>query len=418
MRLLLGVLMLLALPVLVLVHRQLYFRSIQGPLLVQVSAQLDKPEFAQVEMSMVYADVVLDGVVAELPLREQARVLVNGIRGVRCREEDNHIRVPARLTATLNDGSLALTGWVHDDAVLNDVVAWIDARRPGLEIDTAGVQESPYVVAEAPPQPGQEAPRYLRPVLSVIDVPAALKIVRTGDVLIASGSLPTKALKDAVVAAVLGTNPKTFLNSGGVLAGAYVRGAKFADSQVLPEFLRAFYQSPAPGEFEADEQRLRVTGCVTPAMQRDWMAKLEKLAPNGKLTTEWRVFPSIYHFPDHRPLSKLSADATTALRDVLAACMVQFEPGIAYANSSEHPKLAAAANAILAAGPQARIVVGSHVDVTGDPETNTTMARRRGEAVVTELAGRGVPAHIMEVVVCEAVPGGDDLSRKVELLIK
>ena len=194
--------MLLALPVLVLAHRQLYFRSIQGPLLVQISTQLDKPEFAQVEMSMTYADVVLDGVVAELPLREQARVLVNGIRGVRCRDEDNHIRVPARLTASLSDGSLALAGWVHDDALLSDVVAWIDAVRPGLEIDTAGVQESPHVTVEDPPKPGQEAPRYLRPVWSVIEVPASLKITRAEDRLTASGALPTTALRDAVVAAM------------------------------------------------------------------------------------------------------------------------------------------------------------------------------------------------------------------------
>jgi outer membrane protein OmpA-like peptidoglycan-associated protein len=85
---------------------------------------------------------------------------------------------------------------------------------------------------------------------------------------------------------------------------------------------------------------------------------------------------------------------------------------------TEEPKIIAAASAILAAGPDVRIIVGGHVDTKGDPKDNAIMARRRAEAVISELVDRRVPSGALEAAVFEAVPGDLDRSRQVELLIK
>lgn len=409
--------MLLALPVLVLVHRQYYFMTIQGPQLVRVSAALDAPEFAQVETSMVYADVILSGRVPELPFRETARALVDGIRGLRCREQDNHIQVPARLAATMTGTDLNITGWLHDEQTLRDAANWLHEARPDIEINTEGVQISPHVTLEEPPRAGNVPPAF-RAAWAAIEVPASLRIVVQGSKPVVSGFLPSSALTEAVAAAVRGSKTDTAVDAHRLKSGVYVRSSKFADRETLPAFLRGFLGSPQPGDFEADENSVHVSGHVTPAMQQEWMPLLEKLANGGTLKTEFKVFPSVFHFPGYKPESMIPPDALAVLRDVLNATVIGFDPGVATTAAAELPKLTAAAAAIQAAGPEVRIIVGGHVDATGDPKTNETMARRRAESVVAELAGRNVPPHCLEVAVFAAVPGDADRSRRVELLVK
>ncbi|MFZ4765289.1 MAG: hypothetical protein ACOYMN_10085 [Roseimicrobium sp.] len=418
MRWIIVLIMLLALPVLVLVHRQHYFMKVQGPLFVQVSMALDTPEFAQVDPSMTYADVQLEGLVAELPLRERARARVDSIRGVRCREGDNRIRVPAKLTASLTGSYLTVSGWLHDELTLRDVASWITAARPGLTIDTAEVELSPHVTVEQVPDRARDVPPFLRGIWAAIEVPTSLKITRNGANHTAVGSLQTAALKDAVTAALLGTDQAATLDAKRLRAGIYVKRAGFADAQVLPEFLRLFFRSQTFAEFEADAHQVRVTGTVTPAVQQEWMPLLQQLAQGAKLTTDLRVYASAYHFPNYAVQSKLAPDAIAVLRDVLSACTTQFEAGVATAPASDQPKLAAAAAAVVAAGPEAHVIVGAHMDAEGNRTTNETMARRRAEAVIADLTSKGVLPRCLEVAVFEPGSQGPDQSRRVELLLK
>ena len=114
----------------------------------------------------------------------------------------------------------------------------------------------------------------------------------------------------------------------------------------------------------------------------------------------------------------MPVEALEPLEQVLQASVINYSPGYVAPAPTEEPKIIAAASAILAAGPDVRIIVGGHVDTTGDPKENAIMARRRAEAVISELVDRRVPSGTLEAAVCEAVPGDADRSRQVELLIK
>lgn len=414
MRLVFALIFLLALPVLVIAHRQHYSTGLQGTLFVQVSTVLDAPEFAQVDPSLNYMDVQLKGRVAELPLREKARKLADGIRGLRCRESDNHIQVNARLTGELKDKRLSVSGWLHDEATLRDVTLWLGAARPDLTIDTEGVQVSRHVTEEVSPGTNSTPAAPFRAVWAAIEVPASLKIVREGSKLHMSGNLPNAALKDAVIASGPGSN----VESSALKSGVYVRNAGFADVQNLPAFLRAFFSTPGAARFEADAKSIHASGNATPSMQKEWLAMLEPLAVGARLEVRFQLYPSTFHFPGYQRESKIPADALVVLQDVLRAGVINFGPGYATVDANENAKLIAVASAIVAAGPEARIIVGGHVDVTGNAKDNVTMARRRAESMVTDLSGRGVPPQVLEVAVFEPVPGAEDRSRQVEFLVK
>jgi outer membrane protein OmpA-like peptidoglycan-associated protein len=112
------------------------------------------------------------------------------------------------------------------------------------------------------------------------------------------------------------------------------------------------------------------------------------------------------------------AEALAALEEVLRASVIQFEPGQSAISAAEQPKIEAMANAIGAAGPAVRVVVGGQLDLTGDPKDNAAMARKRAEGVIAGLVGKGVPAEALEAAVFETSPADADRERQVELLIK
>jgi outer membrane protein OmpA-like peptidoglycan-associated protein len=257
-----------------------------------------------------------------------------------------------------------------------------------------------------------------RAVWSAIEVSASLKIVREGPELHVSGDLPNETLKDAVIAAAEAAGPGSGVDSAALRSGVHVRSAAFADEQSLPAFLKAFFSTPGAARFEADAQSIHVSGDATPSMQREWMSLLEPLAAGAKLDARFQIHPSKFHFPGYQRESKISTDALAVLQDVLRATVINFGPGYATVDENEDAKLITAASAIVAAGADARIIVGGHVDATGDATDNMTMARRRAESVVASLAGRGVPPHVLEGAVFDPVPGGAERSRQVEFLIK
>lgn len=417
MRLIFIPILLLSLPVLLIAHRQQYSMSLQGPLYVSAGTALSAPEFAQVKPSLNYMDVTLKGVVADLATRDKARKLVDDLHGLRCRPQDNLIQVTARLSGKLTGNKLAISGWLHDEVALRDVTRWLSESRPGLEIDTDGVQVSPHVTVEDTPS-SENTPGAFRSVWSAIEMPASLKVTREGDKVTASGNLPSAPLKYEVLAAISPPTGKGTLDAEKVRAGVYVRRAKFAVEPSLPDFLKAFFGAPGAFRFEADEKTVRASGYATPAMQRDWLRLLDPITAGMDVDTKFEVFPSVQHFPGYQPESKGPQEAMTVLKDVLKAATVNFGPGYATTESTEEPKMTAAAKAIIAAGAEVRIVLGSHVDSTGDAEGNLKMAQRRAEHVMTDLTGKGVPTQCLEIAVLESVPDGVERSRQVEFVIK
>jgi outer membrane protein OmpA-like peptidoglycan-associated protein len=417
MRLLFAAIFLLAAPVLVIAHRQHYAANMQESFYHQLEKILAAPEFVKVEASLAYMDVTLQGVVPDVASREKARQLADSIRGLRCREGDNLIQVTARLDAMLTGRTLALSGSIHDEAALQNVTRWLSRARPGIQIDTHAVQINRYVTMEDVPTL-TNVPAAFRSAWSALEAPASLKIVRSANVHVASGQLPSDALRKAVIASLPAKEAQMAVDAAQLEAGPYVKKAKFADAESLPIFLKAFFNSPGAMGFQADSAKITVIAKATPSMQSEWMTLLEPVARDLDLETQFQVFPSIYHFPGRPMASHILPTALTVLRDVLAATTINFAMGYATVDPAEQPKLAAATSAIIAAGPETHIVVGGHMDETGNPKVNETIARRRAESVIAELVGKGVPSRALESAVFEFVPGSAGRSRQVEFLIK
>jgi hypothetical protein len=413
MRFLYTILFLLAFPVLVLGFRQQFLDHLQAPLAAQVQKVLGTPDFANVRPELNYMDVSLRGEVAQPAQREQARLAVDAIQGLRCREEDNHLQVHPSITGTLTDAHLTLSGWLHSNAELSEVIDWVQKNRPGLEIDQSGVQIL-HQVTPAPLTAAKEMPLLLQQLQGALQANASLKVVRKDGTFRVTGNLPSMKLRQAIVLAVPlgeGTIPLDFT---GLHAGAYVKPAPFADDDALPTLLSVFLTSPGAQSIEASGQELVIRGHATPTMRDRWMAALNRFPEQITVIAGFEVFPSVYHFPSYHPESPLPADKLATLRQALSKTVLQFEKNSTAAAPSQAASLDAASSAIRDAGPEVRIVAG--FESLQDESADVT--RRRSQAVIDELVGRGVPAKCLEAAPLDSTPSPEETVARAEFLVK
>lgn len=416
---------LVALPVLTLLQRQYFLVTLRGPLLSKVLATLNDPEFSGVDKQKIkldHLDVTLSGWVADPDVRRRAAEHVRRLQGVRCRDEDNRLQIPAHVAMELNGDRAALSGWLHDSIILREVVQWLQRNRPGLEVDSTGMQLSKYVSRVDSPLSTDGSP--LSPVLgevaNMIRVPASLRILKTGENIHVSGALPGAELQDAVIQAVLGSKVETNLDARLLKSGAYVRPARFTDAKDLPIFLQSFFTSPAPQLFETTGDRIRLTGFATPKMDYEWKKLLTTLVEDDKLAAKLRIFPSAFHFSSYRPQSKLSPDSLENLQCSLKGAIIYFDSGMVGVGLVEQLPITAAAEAILAAGPEASIIVGAYPDAVDDAKLNEEAAHKRIDSVITALVAKGVQSRQLEPFIYDVMPAPDgvNLSRSIELLVK
>lgn len=428
MRVLLVIFALLLLPALALIHRYHFYRTMQGQLLVQVMGVLDAPELVHVKSdpgtTMNHLDVILSGTVADIVWRDRAREKVNAIRGVRCREEDNHIHVPAGIEGKLEGDVMRLKGWLHDDAILREITLWLTEGRPGLKMDTAGVRISPYVSAE-------ESPRHVKsplfqPLWSLIEVPAKLDITKQGDSLKLKGMLPSSALKQAVVQAIIGTRVETTLDEHDVKTGAYVKNAPFTSkADDLAAFLKVLFDSQENTVFHADPETISFNAEVTDEQHGKWQPLLAALGGEKVVSPKWTFRPSIFHLSTYKPVSKLPPEVMDKLKAAIAQGTVKFPPTSSAITQEQIAALNPCAQAILAAyaaSPDVRIIVGAHPEVGGDTKGSQLLARRRAEAVVEQFVDRALPSRIFEIVPYAPPHAGDQAgearSHTVEMFVK
>jgi hypothetical protein len=411
----------LALPALVIAHRQHFLSSQQGALLARVQAALDDPKFSGIrkeDIHMDYLDISLRGWVPDPAVRDEAQRRVAAIPGIRCREADNHVLVTPWLNGTLDGEKITLTGWLRDESARRDVTRWLQQARPGMEVNTGGIRLSPHVARVDAPATGsgnEELPPVFAEVWNAIRARPMLKIARDGDgVMRATGTLPSAALRKALVEAV----PE--LDVAQLRAGAFVRQAHFTHETALPAFLRSLFQSPAVDFFEAGGPSVHVRAVATPELEDEWSKLISPLADDGVGQMDLWMVSSTLQIPGYHPVSTLPPDALQELRAALAPALMHFDSGVHSINASELNLLATAAQSIIAAGPGVRIVVGAHLDMVGDAKLNEDSARRRAASVMADLKSRGVPAAQLEAAVFGVVPGqdGGDQSRCVELLVK
>ncbi len=418
MKLLFTVLFLLAFPVLVLAFRQQFLDHLQDDLHARLRSVLSAPGLSEVRADLNYLDVTLRGSVPEPAYRERLQSVVDGMSGLRCRQEDNLLSVRPKLTAVLEGNRLLLSGWLGRASAPQAIAAWLHAARPELEVDISGVQIDPHVTEFPAPPEDEETPpaRELAPLWAAIEVPASLRVWRDGDTFRVSGHLPSIKLRQSIVLAVPLGEGVTPLDFSGLHAGRYVITAPFANEEALSTLLTVFLTTPGAQRIEASGQELSIRGYATPGMRDRWMRALKLFPDQMTSIAGFEVFPSLYHFPSYRPQSPLSAERLEALRKTLVKSTLFFERGADFATPAQAPVLDEAAAAMREAGPEARIVVG----VAPPPGVPEGAARRRAEAVQKELVARGVPAGNLETAIFEPVSAGEDGSDgfQVEMLVK
>jgi len=421
MRPALVLLMMTCLLTLMVAHRAYFLAHDQGRLRERVRAALDDPAFANVErehISMNHMDVLLEGFVATPEQREEAQRRVAAIRGVRCRDEDNHLHVPAYLSAKLDGDTLTLSGLLPNAASQSALVTWLTQSRPGLKVDTSGIRLDASVPALDPPT-AQPMPAFYSEAWNAIRSNASLHVTRKDGAVTVTGLLPSAELHDKVLAA-LTPNAVPPLQGSGLKVGTYVKSASFTKVDALPAFLKDFFAAPGSELFEADGSGVKLRSMATAEAATRWLELLAPLAEPETVRADLRVFPSRYHFPNYLPESKLPPQTITALREALKPAVFHFDPNHFYLLAGEMPRLNMAAQAIAAAGREAHIIVGGYTETEGDPKAQQAATWRRCETVVAEFKDRGLPTAQFEIVVYSpaAVPNGADHHRLVELLLK
>jgi len=422
MRPLLFLIMLCLLPVLMLAHRNDFLNHGQPALLRQVKAALNDPSFSGVDrqhISMNFMDVTLRGFVETPELREKARQKVDAIRGVRCREEDNHLQVPARLGAKMKDETVVLEGWLPGESFLQSVTQWLTQLRPGLQVDTSAVHLSPAVTRPEEPT-ATPLPAFYKETLNAIRVRAFLRVERKNNGLAIRGTLPSTELREAVEAALAGDKGAVPLETSALRSGGFVKSAHFTQAGALPAFLKEYFTAPGAVFFEADGDTIKLRAQGTSEAEARWRELLLPLAERQEVAADLQIYPTRFHFPNYVPESKLPPATVATLRPLLKQTVFHFDSGNYYLLSADVPKLNAASTAIAAAGREAHVIVGGYQEAEGDPKVQQQAAVRRCETVIAEFKDRGLPTSMFEMTIYSpvAVPNDGGHHRVVELLLK
>ncbi len=386
-------------------------------------AGLDK-----VSVALDHFDAQLSGTCADPADRDKAQALVKGVRGLRVNPEDNQIRVPAKLMGAIQGRELRLTGWLSTDGQRAEAVRLVKAARPDLTVVDSGIRTSTHVELglEAKTQEGS-LPGVYSTLLESIRLPASLSISGDGHHYIFKGSLPSAELHDAVLKAAKESAPWIDIDAGQFIAQEHVAGAAFAEGRALADFVKVYFQSPTPGDFQIDQRNgPRLKAYATTAMESAWLSALRQVSGGARVAADITHLPSVYHFPTYQPESKLERSVIDNLRETFRTQTILFDLGSAKVKPPEEPKLGVLADTIFNAGPELHVVVAGYADLGGEPgKANKSLPRTRAENVRTKLIELGVAAGALEAAAFDAVappgPLTDEArrnSRSVELLVK
>jgi len=167
-----------------------------------------------------------------------------------------------------------------------------------------------------------------------------------------------------------------------------------------------------------DEVSLSGPGTFT--LRKKWLGELT--SQGLKPTSQLKIYPSEYHYPNYKLESKLDAGAQKSLRDAFALNQVFFDSGSSDVREDQLPKVDALAAAIATAGKDVKFVIGGHADSTGHAEFNRQLSKKRAAAVVKALAEKEISDQRFTVVSFGAAKssgaGSNESDRKVEIRIK
>jgi outer membrane protein OmpA-like peptidoglycan-associated protein len=378
-------------------------------------------DFDQVEVAFDGLDGTLTGTVPTLEARLDIQQRINNLKGARLPDTNNHLQIPARVDATRSGKNLALSGYLPGPELQSRITSFIKARRPDLELDTAGLVIDQHVADPGFPE-ADNFPGYLEPLWQEIREPAHINIIKTGPAYAVEGLLPSADWKNLVLGAITSASPGTTLNDNNLRTGDHANDPGFLKEVQLANFLRACFVLPAPGSVRLSADSLAYGGKATHAQTTfvDQYAADLGYSPE-QITTDFEVFPTIYHVPEYRLKSALEPAALKQLRNALDLAAVDFKMGSAQLPDEQLSKIDAAAAAIAQAGDTVKIVIGGYT-IPGGDAAQRDLARKRALEIINRLVERGTPESALEIVdfgpsqTAETDPG--DLKKRVELLVK
>jgi hypothetical protein len=244
-------------------------------------------------------------------------------------------------------------------------------------------------------------------VWNLIRVRASLRVDKKNNIVRVSGTLPSAALRTSVMEALLAPVAEVKLDTSQLRAGAFVKQARFADAEVLPAFLKNFFTTPEAEFFEADGDTVKIRASATPVMEQEWRVLLQRIAERHEIASDVRVYPSTLMFPGYKPVSQLDAITMENLACTLSTATLSFGYGEFSAQPPQTQRNVIAAQAIIAAGPQAHVVIAAYPDMEGNTQENISAAKKRIDYLLDDLKRRGVPDSQIEGLVLPAGPAPD-----------
>lgn len=415
----LAVLFLLPAYVVVLEWNYVHFQ--QPKLLAQCQARLNEAGLGALQVSLDHFDARLTGVCQSPDDRERARAVVEGLPGLRVRDEDHLVTVPAQLQSRLEDGVLRLEGWLPTETAKRLIAAMAVEFRPDLTVDTKGIRLLPLVeMGPGTELSGQEVPVVFATLLNSIRAPASLSINPGAEGIEVRGYLPSRSMCDSVVKEIEASAPGRRVEASRLKASPHLLAAPFIKGEGLVTFLRRFFATSAPGTFSIDARNgARLKAHATVGMESEWLRLLRPLVEASRVDMQITRVPSRYHLPGYQPVTLLNP----AWLAVIRSQRIFFEAGGLTLAAEEEAKLEPVAYLLMEAGPAMRVVVAGYSDPLGEPGGESLRLRRAG-LIRDRLLDYGVAPEAVQAEGFETVrPPGvltEDqrrLGRSVEFLV-
>ncbi|MES2593774.1 MAG: OmpA family protein [Verrucomicrobiota bacterium] len=412
------------LPVMMLVHWWDFEERQQPKLRDHVERILKKARIRGATVDLRYLDLSITGDAPDENAITTARQAIHEIGAARL--VNDRLSILARLKATLHGDQqrLTLEGWMPDAKITEGLREFLQTIRPDLQISVESVQVSSLVrLPEGEKLPLRADSAMLQPIVSAMHVPSALDITRKDGRLTVTGMVPSEALRKSILEAIRSGPHGLPVEAEKLRATTFALAAPFTSEEVIAPFLRSFYGTLAPGDFSvhADENP-RLSADATRTLESAWLTHLRPMTKGRRAEMDLTYFPSRFHFPGRRIETALPEDSLQTVRDALTGQFFVFSPGSAALHAEEQARLASLVPALLSAGPALKLIVGGHPDPAGDLKTETALARRRAEQVVSFLIEQGTPATEIQAIAFDPVPLGTKHAptqiRSVEILIQ
>lgn len=153
------------------------------------------------------------------------------------------------------------------------------------------------------------------------------------------------------------------------------------------------------GELDFGGRRIELAGDLTQEQRATLYRRIARLYPGYELAGAFRGADLRHALPDEGD--------EAALLQFLDATPVEFHAGTGMLSQGGVQGLARMARGLQAAGPAARVQILVHPEAGGDPAAQRALARQRADAILTQLALRGVAPGRVQARVADAPAAKD-----------